>query len=238
MTEQHLINLLSHLSQRLEVCKAEIPDAMQVRDPSLLHPPVKAIVTAQQLYKTVCHELKPYAEMDHPLTGIPSTLYELKYDIDAIVSTLQDGLTYCFIDGPISYRGQVMEYREYCISLADKAMKKIKECLDPIIRKQLEDLEAEHGEPMAIAMTPYRPWDAPPEPVPEYVRMIREYDALHKAPAALLVSVTPPLTFTKMEADHLGVCTSPKGIDSKKWPMCCNEAMKEYAKEAGARGWK
>jgi len=238
MTQQHFIKLLSHLSQRLEVCKAEIPDAMQVRDPSLLHSPIKAIATAKEIYKTVCHELKPYTQMEHELTGIPNTLYELKYDIDAIVSTLQDGVVYCFIDGPISYRAQIEEYRVYCSHLANKAIKKIKGCLDPIIRKQLEELEAEHGEPMAIAMEPYRPWDAPPEPVSEYIRMFREHDATQKAPAARLVSITPPLTFTKMEAGHLSVCTSPKGIESKKWPMCCNEAMKEYVKEAKANGWE
>lgn len=238
MIQQNFINLLLHLSRRLDALKAEITDAIQARDPSLLHPPIKALTIAKEINDTMLHEIKPFSQEEHDTSGWLEILEDLQIDFSVIVFTIQDGLPYCFIDGTISYLAQIEEYRVYCTHLANKAINKIKGCLDPIIRKQLEELHAEHGEPMAIAMPPYRPWDAPPEPVPEYIRMFRESCAAQKAPAALLVSITPPLTLTNMEAGHLSVCTSPKGIDSKKWPMCCNEAMKDYVKGAKANGWE
>ena len=225
MSQQHFISLLSHLSQRLEALKTEIPDAMQVRDPSLLHPPIKALTIAKEINDTALHEIKPLSEQEDDVTGWLKTLEDLQIDLSAIVFTIQDGLAYCFIDGPISYRGQVMEYREYCTHLANKAIKKIKECIDPIIQKQLEDLKAEHGQPMAIAMPPYRAWDSPPPQETEYQRLFRKMHELDSAPCAMLQLEPEP---TK---EHWRTCLKESG---KPWPLCCASASRTFSQEAEA----
>jgi hypothetical protein len=196
MNDQHFINLLSHLSQRLEALKAEIPDAMQARDPSLLHPPIKALTIAKEINDTVLHEIKPLSEQEDDMSAWLENLEDLQIDFSAIVFTIQEGLAYCFIDGLISYQAQIEDYKNYFTSLADRAIKKIKEHLDPILQKKLEELHAEHGQPMAIAMPPYRPWDAPPPPETEIQRLFRKADNLKKGPC-LMLSVEASPTFSQ-----------------------------------------
>ena len=225
MNEQHFISLLSHLSQRLELCKKEIPDAMQARNPSLLHPPIKALTIAKEMNDALLHEINPLSEEEHDTTGWLKTLEDLQIDFSAIMFTIQDGLAYCFIDGPISYAAQIEEYREYCSHLVTKAIKKIKECIDPIIKKQLDDLKAEHGQPMAIAMPPYRPWDAPPPPETEIQRLFRNVREVDTAPCLMLQLESEPAK------EHWRSCLKES---SKPWPLCCASASRMFSQEAEA----
>ena len=216
------ISLLTHMRDQLTEFGEAIPDAMQARDPKLLHPPLKATEICEALNKTVLHELtSPRCE--------PFLRETLHWEIENILSCLNSGLPYCLMADPIPYRSTIEEYRTYLLSCVAKTKDKIKKELEPIIQKMHEDAEKEHGQPMAFAIGRYKPWDAPPEPVPEFLLKLRESICCEKA-VLLTVSSTS-------SNEHWRTCDGPKGIEGKSWPYCCDAASRECTEKGEKSGW-
>jgi len=163
-----IVNLLFHLSSSLDKFADALPDAFQIRDPKLLHAPIKAIVIIETLHNTLHHELKS--------PTCDEFLHLLTTDFGNILLTLKDGLAYCIMGGPEPIYISLEEYQQNIRILVNKAKETIKTHLDPILKKMHEDAEKEHGEPMCFAIGAYRPWDAAPEPESEFMRMLRGYD--------------------------------------------------------------
>lgn len=217
------ISLLMHVRDQLTELGKVIPDAMQARDPKLLHPPLKATEICEALNKIVLHELtSPRCE--------PFLREKLQWDIENIASCLKSGLSYCLMGGPIPYHSTIEEYRVYLLWCVEKTKDNIKKEFDPIIRKMHEDAEKEHGQPMAFAIDRYKPWDAPPEPVSELILKLRESMNCEKA---VLMPVMP----TTLK-EHWRTCDGPKGIQGKSWPYCCDAASREYNEKAESYGNK
>lgn len=241
MSEQHFINLLSHLSQRLEALTAEIPNAIQPRDASLLHPPTKALEIAKEINETLLHELEPLSEQEP--THWLNFLDGLHTEVTIIMFTIQDGLGYFLISGPTTYCAEIEEYKNYCVSLTTKAIQKIKDLLDPIIQKQLEALKAEYGQPMAIAIKPYRPWDVPPPPETEFQRLYREAQSINTGPC-LALQLAPKqepdslnVAWGKITSkDHWRTCSKESGTEGKDWPLCCAEASRVFSQKTEELG--
>ena len=161
--------VFAHLTALLEKFTKAIPDILQYPDPLTTHQPIKAVEILSAAFVVVLHEVKPFKhlstdEIPAEVAPCATTLKELLQDFSAI----HDELGKCLI--PAGGKKEIFTLHD----LAQKAIMRISDCTRPIHHKMLVDLEKEHGEQMAFAINPYKPWDAPPEPLTKLQEFLRE----------------------------------------------------------------
>jgi len=182
-----ILSLLYHLSSSLDNFVKAIPDAFQLRDPKLLHPPIQALVIIEHLHETLLHELKA--------PNCYTFLSVLTPHFRNILFTLNDALGYCFLGGPEPIYISLEEYQQRIHTMVEVLKGSMKTHLDSILKKMHEEAEKEHGQPMCFAIGAYRPWDTPPPPESELMKLLRKsLDSKAEPCIALKMSPRPPLT--------------------------------------------
>jgi hypothetical protein len=157
------ISVLDHVSEKLAQIKRDVDNSLKVID---------LVNTA--LF-TLFHEQKAFVN----LAFQPSP--ELRQCIKTI-----DDLIKTLVKLRDNAATSVVDHRDL-YTLVEIAEQKIALCLKSIHAAA----EAEHGEPMAIAIPPYRPWDAAEPPVSALPRLIAESLRPKLAMAAKLLSGSP-----------------------------------------------
>jgi len=147
-----MISFLVYLSERIKRFNDALPDALQYRDPALLHPPLKAVSVLKDVIAAINYEmgLNTDEERDY-------IFQDLYHEFDRLLSYVEMALIYCSADGPNSHRGLIEFYKIFIRSSATKTDNIIKNYLTPLIDKDMAEAEAEYGQPMCIGIPSYPP---------------------------------------------------------------------------------
>ena len=174
---EQCLSIFAHISELLAKFTTAIPEALK---PPVAKEPIKAIEILDSAFIVLFHELSPLKrlpalEQTKDMLSCIKTLDDLVYDFAIIHEQLRKLLSLSHAQYVPKNFGELMkEYTESLYSLVVEAKKKIDACTSPIHVKMLDDLAKEHGQPMAFAMNPYRPWDAPPRPLSKLEQLWRE----------------------------------------------------------------
>jgi len=140
------ISVLNHISEKLAQLKREADD------------PLKVIDLVNMSLFTLFHEQKAFVNLAFQIS--PNVRNCIK-TIDDLIKTLIKLRDNTAMDHDTS-------------TFVEIAEQKISLCLKPIYESMHAVAESEHGQPMAIAIPPYRPWDDVAPPVSVLPRLIAE----------------------------------------------------------------
>jgi hypothetical protein len=197
------VRLYSHLSTKLRQFGELLPTAFQQRSEKK---PFPALELIQKLHDIVWHEqLAPdYDEKTK------EQLNQIRADLHRMVSTTETAAGICCAENLTMFHVMIDGYEAHLYHAAKKLFAYIRIHLDPLIDAMLLDREAAHGKPMAFCIQPYKPWDAPEEPVSE---LFRELQKPHCAEVECVA----------------------RGAFKEPWPKCCGEASAAFSKDMEER---
>lgn len=203
------VPLFSHLSSKLrEFCEL-LPTAFQQRSEDCIKEPFPALELIRKLQKIVKHELLA-PDYDGETKGY---LKQICTDLDRMVSTTESAVAICVAPKLIAFHATIRGFDEYLYRAAQLLISFIRKQLDPLIDAMISDAEKEAGQPMAICIAPYKPWDKP-ESVSEAFRELSK--SLKENPVQAKLKCVP----------H--VCGNP---NKEPWPKCCREASVAISKQ-------
>ena len=192
------VSLYSHLSAKLCEFAELLPTAFQQRSEKAPFPVLELI---QTLHDIVWHEgLAPdYDEKTK------EQLKQIRADLHQMVSTTEEAAVICVAPNLIAFQATIRGTDQHLYRSAQLLISFIRKQLDSLIDAMI----SEAGQPMAICIEPYKPWDAPKEPVPELFQQL----------------LTPPRAEVACVVHR---CGSP---NKEPWPKCCGEASAAMSKQ-------
>ena len=142
---QQCLSVLNHVSEQLAQLKRSAD-------------PLKVIDLVNMSLFTLFHEQKAFVNL----------AFQLNPDVRNCIKTIDD-----LIKVLIKVRDNAaMDQDLY--TLIERAEQLISTCIKPIYESLHAVAEAKHGQPMAISIAPYRPWDDVAPPVSVLPRLIAE----------------------------------------------------------------
>ena len=167
---------LEHISTQLAQVKRDMGDPLKVID-----------ITNTALF-TLFHEQKAFLGLS----------FQINPDVRQCIKTIDDT-----IKGLIKvrdYAASGAEDRHSIIyTMTNEVEQKISSCLKHVCKGLHDSAEAEHGQPMAIAIPPYRPWDDVEPSVSVLPRLIAESLRPKLTLAVKLLSGSPKDTKDKKD---------------------------------------
>ena len=142
---QQCLSVLNHVSEQLAQLKRSTD-------------PLKVIDLVNMSLFTLFHEQKAFVDLAFQLNP---HVRQCITTIDDLTTTLVKLRDHAAMDYDIS-------------TLVERAEQMISGCTKPIYEHLHAIAEAEHGQPMAIAIVPYRPWDDVEPPSSNLPRLIAE----------------------------------------------------------------
>ena len=203
------VSLYSHLSAKLREFGELLPTAFQQRSDK---EPFPALELIQKLHDIVWHEqLAPDYD-----DKTKEQLKQIRADLHRMVSTTETAVSACVAPNLIAFHATIRGIDEHLYRSAQLLISFIRRHLNPLIDAMILEAEKEAGQPMAICIEPYKPWDTPKEPVPELFREL----------------LTPPPAEVACVVHR---CGSP---NKEPWPKCCGEASAAFSKSMEERHFK
>jgi hypothetical protein len=147
---QQCLSVLNHVSEQLAQLKRSAED------------PLKVIDLVNMSLFTLFHEQKAFVNLAFQLSPEVRNCIKTIDDLIKTLVKLRDHTAMSTIDQRDLY------------TLVEIAEQMVLACTKPIYESQHAALKAEHGEPMAIAIPPYRPWDDVAPPTSNLPRLIVE----------------------------------------------------------------
>jgi hypothetical protein len=195
------VTLYSHLSAKLREFGELLPTAFQQRfDKS----PFPAVDLIRKLHDAVWHEqLAP--DYDEKTKG---ELKQIRTDLHRMVIATEEAVAICVVPNLTAFHATIRGYDVSLYRSSQLLISFIREQLDPLIDAMILEGEKEAGQPMAICINPYTPWDTPKEPVPELFRGL----------------LKPVRAEVECVAHR---CGNP---NKESWPNCCSEASATISK--------
>ena len=206
------VSLYSHLSVKLREFSELLPTSFQPRSSDGIKEPFPALILIKKLHNMLWHELlaPDYDE------NTKWQLNLIRTDLHRMVSATEEAVVICRAAGVgmiLDLHASTRYAEERLDSSADLLISFIRKQLDPLIDAMFSDAEKEAGQPMAICIAPYKPWDKP-EAVSEAFRELSK--SLNEKPVQTKLKCVP----------H--VCGNP---NKEPWPKCCLEASDAISKQ-------
>jgi len=199
------VRLYSHLSAKLREFGELLPTAFQQRSEKV---PFPALELIQKLHDIVWHEqLAPDYD-----DKTKEHLKQIRTDLHRMVVATEEAVAICVAPNLIAFQASIRGADEYLYRSAQLLISFIRRHLDPLVDAMILEAEKEAGQPMAICIEPYKPWDTPTEPVPELL--------------------TPPRAEVECVVHR---CGSP---NKEPWPKCCGEASAAFSQSMEERHFK
>jgi hypothetical protein len=203
------ISLFSHLSVKLGEFSELLPTAFRPRSGEGLKEPFPALDLIQKLHDSLWHELlaPDYDEKTQVL------LKQILTDLHRMVSTTRSAVAVCLAPNLIGFEASIRGPQENLYSSAQLLISFVRSQFNPLLDAMILEAEKEAGRPMAICITPYKPWDTPnlsSESFREISRCLEE----------------PPQRAELKCAVHQ--CGNP---NKERWPRCCPEATAAISKQ-------
>ena len=203
------ISLFSHLSVKLGEFSKLLPTTFRQRSGAGLEEPFPALDLIQKLYDAVWHELLA-PDYDEKTQGL---LKQIRADIHRMVSTTKSAVAVCLAPNLIGFEASISGPQENLYRSAQLLISFVRSQFNPLLDAMILEAEKEAGRPMAICITPYKPWDTPnlsSESFREISRCLEE----------------PP------QRAELKCAVHQCGIPNKeRWPRCCPEATAAISKQ-------
>lgn len=203
------VSLYSHLSVKLREFSELLPTSFQPRSSDGIKEPFPALILIKKLHNMLWHELlaPDYDENTRlQLNLIRNDLYPMVY-------ATQEAVAICVTPNLMGFQEVIRDKNEELCRNAELLISFIRKQLDPLIDAMFSDAEKEAGQPMAICIAPYNPWDKP-EVVSEAFRELSK--SLNEKPVQTKLKCVP----------H--VCGNP---NKEPWPKCCREASVAISKQ-------
>ena len=206
------VSLYSHLSVKLREFSELLPSSFQLGSGDGLKEPFPALVLIKKLHNMLWHELlaPDYDE------NTKWQLNLIRTDLHRMVSATEEAVVICraaSVGMILDLHASTRYAEERLDSSAEVLISFIRKQLDPLIDAMISDAEKEAGQPMAICIAPYKPWDKP-EVVSEAFRELLK--SLKETPVQAKLKCVP----------H--VCGNP---NKEPWPRCCREASVAISKQ-------
>ena len=203
------ISLFSHLSVKLGEFSKLLPTTFRQRSDAGLEEPFPALDLIQKLYDAVWHELLA-PDYDEKTQGL---LKQIRADLHRMVNTTKSAVAVCLAPNLIGFEASIRGPQENLYSSAQLLISFVRSQFNPLVDAMILEAEKEAGRPMAICITPYKPWDTPnlsSESFREISRCLEE----------------PP------QRAELKCAVHQCGIPNKeRWPRCCPEATAAISKQ-------
>ena len=196
------VSLYSHLSAKLREFGELLPTAFQQRSDKEPFPVLERI---QKLHDIVWHEqLAPDYD-----DKTKEQLKQIRADLHRMVVATEEAVAICVAPNLIAFQASIRGADEHLYRSSHLLISFIRRHLNPLIDAMILEAEKEAGQPMAICIEPYKPWDTPKEPVPELFREL--------------------LTPARAEVEcFVHRCGNP---NKEPWPKCCAEASAAMSKQ-------
>jgi hypothetical protein len=206
------VSLYSHLSVKLRQFGELLPSSFQLGSGDGLKEPFPALVLIKKLHNMLWHELlaPDYDE------NTKWQLNLIRTDLHRMVSATEEAVVICraaSVGMILDLHASTRYAEERLDSSAEVLISFIRKQLDPLIDAMISDAEKEAGQPMAICIAPYKPWDKR-ESVSEAFRELLK--SLKETPVQAKLKCVP----------H--VCGNP---NKEPWPRCCREASVAISKQ-------
>jgi hypothetical protein len=186
-----------------------LPTAFQQRSDKA---PFPALELIQKLHDIVWHEqLAPDYD-----DKVKEQLKQIRADLHRMVSTTEEGVAICVAPNLIAFQASIRGKDEHLYRSSQLLISFIRRHLDPLIDAMILEAEKEAGQPMAICIEPYKPWDTPKEPVPQLFQEL----------------LTPPPAEVACVVHR---CGSP---NKEPWPKCCSEASAAFSQSMEERHFR
>ena len=204
------VTLYSHLSAKLREFGELLPTAFQQRSDK---EPFPALDLIRKLQETVWQEqLAPDYD-----DKTKEQLKQIRTDLHRMVIVTEEAVGICVAPNLTAFHATIRDYGVSLYRSSQLLISFIRRQMNPLIDAIILEAEKEAGEPMAICITPYKPWDEP-DPASAFRELLNP-------PRAEVVCVA-----------HR--CGNP---NKEPWPKCCSEASAAISKkmeEAYFRGDK
>jgi hypothetical protein len=192
------VRLYSHLSAKLRQFGELLPTAFQERSEN---EPFPALELIQKLHDIVWHEqLAPDYD-----DKTKEQLKQICADLHRMVSTMETSVVACVAPNLSAFHATIRGIEEHLYRSTQLLSSFIRRHLNPLVDAMILEAEKEAGQPMAICIQPYKPWDAPKDPVPQLFRELQK-----------------PLC-AEVECVARGPFKEP-------WPKCCRKATAALSK--------
>ena len=206
------VPLYSHLSVKLREFSELLPSSFQPRSSDGIKEPLPALILIKKLHNMLWHELlaPDYDE------NTKWQLNLIRKDLHRMVSAMEEAVVICraaSVAMILDLHASIRDAEERLNSSTQLLISFIRKQLDPLIDAMISDAEKEAGQPMAICIAPYRPWDKP-EVVSERFRELSK--SLKETPVQAKLKCVP----------HM--CGNP---NKEPWPRCCREASVAISKQ-------
>lgn len=203
------VPLFSHLSSKLcEFCEL-LPTAFQQRSEDCIKEPFPALELIRKLQKIVKHELLA-SDYDGEAKG---QLKQICRDLDRMVSTTESAVAICVAPKLIAFHATIRGFDEYLYRAAQLLISFIRSQLCPLIDAMISKAEKEAGQPTAICINPYKPWDA------------LDLDTISFRDLSMRIKDKPLSAMVDCVAHR---CGNP---NKEAWPKCCREASIALSKQ-------
>jgi hypothetical protein len=203
------VSLFSHLSVKLGEFGQLLPTAFRQRSGEGLKEPFPVLDLIQRLYDTVWHELLA-PDYDEKTKG---HLKQIRADLYQMVTTTKSAVAICLAPNLIDFEASIRGPEENLCRSAQLLISFVRNQFNPLLDAMILEAEKEAGRPMAICITPYKPWDTPDLSSESFRQISRCLE--EPAQRALVKS-----------AVHQ--CGNPH---KEPWPRCCREATAAISKQ-------
>jgi hypothetical protein len=203
------ISLFSHLSVKLGEFSELLPTAFRQRSGEGLKEPFPALDLIQKLRDTVWHELLA-PDYDEKTQGL---LKQIRADLHRMVSITKSAVAVCLAPNLIGFEASMSGPQENLYRSAQLLISFVRSQFNPLLDAMIIEAEKEAGRPMAICITPYKPWDTPDLSCESFRKISRCLEEPTQRAEVRCVA-------------HQ--CGNP---NKEPWPRCCREATAAISKQ-------
>jgi hypothetical protein len=186
-----------------------LPNAFRQRSGEGLKEPFPALDLIQKLHDSLWHELlaPDYDEKTQVL------LKQILTDLHRMVSTTRSAVAVCLAPNLIGFEASMSGPQENLYRSAQLLISFVRSQFNPLLDAMIIEAEKEAGRPMAICITPYKPWDTPDLSCESFRKISRCLEEPTQRAEVRCVA-------------HQ--CGNP---NKEPWPRCCREATAAISKQ-------
>jgi hypothetical protein len=186
-----------------------LPTTFRQRSGEGLKEPFPALDLIQKLHDSLWHELlaPDYDEKTQVL------LKQILTDLHRMVSTTRSAVAVCLAPNLIGFEASMSGPQENLYRSAQLLISFVRSQFNPLLDAMIIEAEKEAGRPMAICITPYKPWDTPDLSCESFRKISRCLEEPTQRAEVRCVA-------------HQ--CGNP---NKEPWPRCCREATAAISKQ-------